>query len=324
LYNILLVGSGQLGSRYLQGLSRFNTDLEIFVVDPNLNALSIAKDRFEKMPKNTFSHEVNYFQNINELGNEFDLGIIATNADVRKKILISLLSQRNIKNFILEKVVFQTIEDFEVIIELLNKGKIKAWINCPRRTMPFFLKLKEEIPDQSIIRMFVKGSNWGLASNTIHMLDLLSFLSDQVHFKFDISNLDKKIYNSKRNSFIEIGGKINFFSNRGDKLELVDEKGKNKPFEIIIEFEKRKIHINQDLGFVKILSKEGLELGASKFVLPMQSEITKQIVKDILVHSDSNLTPFSESFILHQSMIEAFNSHLTKIKGKKVNICPIT
>ena len=86
MYNILLVGSGQLGSRYLQGLSRINNDLEIFVVDPNLNALSIAKDRFEEMTKNTFSHSVNYYQDFNELGNEFDLGIIATNAEDEERL----------------------------------------------------------------------------------------------------------------------------------------------------------------------------------------------------------------------------------------------
>lgn len=324
MYNILLVGSGQLGSRYLQGLSRINNDLEIFVVDPNLNALSIAKDRFEEMTKNTFSHSVNYYQDFNELGNEFDLGIIATNADVRKKILIYLLKQHRIKNFILEKVAFQAIEDFEIIIELLNIDKIKAWVNCPRRIMPFFIKLKEEIPDKALINMFVKGSNWGLASNTIHMLDLLSFLSSQVDYEFDISNLEDEIYSSKKPSFIEIGGKLNFYSNRGDRLELVDEKQKNRPFELIIKYDEREIHINQNLGRAKILSKDGSELAASNFILPMQSEITSQIVKDILFHSNSNLTSVNESLILHRSMIQAFNCHLTKIKGKKVKICPIT
>ena len=45
---LLLVGAGQLGSRYLQGLAHVDTPVSITAVDPSLNPLvlpSLATDK---------------------------------------------------------------------------------------------------------------------------------------------------------------------------------------------------------------------------------------------------------------------------------------
>ena len=115
LSRILLIGAGQLGSRYLQGLSSIDRTSAIFVVDPNLDALSLARQRFEQMPAASHVQSVMYHQDLAELDGEFDLAIIATNADVRKNVVDSLLTSNNIKYLILEKVVFQSIDDLAKI-----------------------------------------------------------------------------------------------------------------------------------------------------------------------------------------------------------------
>tara|TARA_B100000029_G_C17604722_1_gene967033 strand:- start:3887 stop:4882 length:996 start_codon:yes stop_codon:yes gene_type:complete len=321
---ILLIGAGQLGSRYLQGLSQSEESLQITVVDPNARALLIAKERFEEMPKNPIKQYVQYHDNYKKVKNIFDLIIVSTNADVRTQIVKYLLRNFFFKYMILEKVAFQAIKDFQEIIELLKKKNVKAWINCPRRTYPFFKKLKKEISKEKLIRMVVKGSDWGLASNTIHMLDLLAFLSDQDEFIFDISELDENIYKSKRASFIELGGKLRCKSIRGDSLELLDNKKTNDPFNYIIEFGDKRIEINQDAEIATVFSKNGLKSIESRFSMPMQSEITTNLVKQILNNADSSLTTIQESFLLHRCMIEGFNNHLSKVLKKSIVVCPIT
>ena len=324
LYRILLVGAGQLGSRYLQGLSKTSKNFQILVVDPNPDALSLARRRFDQMPVNPNVQSVMCHQDITELKGEFDLAIIATNADVRKKVVESLLSSNKIKYLILEKVVFQSTHDFEKIIQLLTSNKINAWVNCPRRIVPFFRKLRREISKQYIIRMIIRGSNWGLASNTIHMLDLLSFLSDQLEFLFDISQLDNRLYDSKRTGFIELGGKLVAESSRGDRVELYDDKKKKDPLKFIIEYNGKQLDIDQKMGIVRTSLKDGSWSDESEFTMPMQSEITDGVVRQILENATSYLTPLEESFILHRPMLKAFNQHLSNVLQKPVAVCPIT
>ena len=44
--NIAIIGGGQIGSRHLQGLAKLSKQFQIYVVDPDKQALSIAKQRY--------------------------------------------------------------------------------------------------------------------------------------------------------------------------------------------------------------------------------------------------------------------------------------
>ena len=63
------------------------------------------------------------------------------------------------------------------ISKLLVKKNTKGWVNCTARLWPFYRKLREEIISEKRIKIGVSGSNWALASNTIHFIDLLAFLN---------------------------------------------------------------------------------------------------------------------------------------------------
>ena len=102
---------------------------------------------------------------------------------------------------IIEKVAFQSISSFEKIINLLSKNKIKAWINCPRRLEKTYIKIKKILVEEKKINIKVVGNNWGLASNSVHMLDLFAFLTNQNKFIISNKKFHNKIYKSKRESF---------------------------------------------------------------------------------------------------------------------------
>ena len=325
LYRILLVGAGQLGSRYLQGLSKTSKKFQIFVVDPNPDALSLARRLFDQMPVNPNVQSVICHQDITELEDEFDLAIMATNADVRRQVTEELLEKIQVRYLILEKVVFQSVKDFEEIIQLLKGKKIMAWVNCTRRMYPLFRSLKTELESESRIQLNVEGGNLGLASNAIHMLDLFAFLTGETQLAIDASGLDEKVYKSKRNGFIEFGGVLKAKNIRGDKLTLIDEKDSTVKVVQNVISENYRYKIHQSDG--KVFSahrKDGWEEKEELFHMPLQSEITAKLAEQILDFGNSDLTTLDESYLLHRPMLNAFNAHLSSILKELITVCPIT
>ena len=125
-FNIAIIGAGQMGSRHLQGLSTLDKEVKITLFDPDKKSLSFAKRRYESMQKNNQIISINYLQEFNKCDNYFDLVIIATNADIRKRVIEELLINARVSYLILEKVAFQSVKDFKKIIKLLDNNKIKS------------------------------------------------------------------------------------------------------------------------------------------------------------------------------------------------------
>ena len=323
--HIAVIGAGALGSRHLQGLSRITHDINITVIEPNIVSINTAKKRYNEMPTNSSVRTISYFESIKSFTCDVDVAIIATNADIRRKVVEDLLEKVDVKYLILEKVAFQSILDFEIVMELLEKKNTKGWVNCTRRIYPFFRSLRQNTIQEKKITMDVRGSNWGLASNAIHMVDLFSFLTEQKEVTIDASNLDKKIYQSERQGFIELGGRLIAQTSRGDILHILDNRKTTVSHLMKIETDNQEIEIYQRKilyrSSQKNSEKQSKEL---PFFIPLQSEVTHLIVEEILQTGNSELTNIKESYNIHKPLIEAFNEHLSDINGKPYRVCPIT
>jgi len=321
---ILIVGAGELGSRHLQGLCKINRDIKISVIDPSPDALELCSKRYNEIKLNPHIISVNYYQNISKLNKEIDLSIVSTTADVRYKVIENLLNRINIKNLILEKILFQSIMEFELANKIFRNNKVNVWVNCTRRMIPFYRKLWKEGFGVKAIKIIVTG-NIGIASNTIHMLDLLAFLSKQTKITIDTSSLDRKIYFSKRSSFIEFGGKLKAQTSRGDILKIIDGRNNNIDLTISLENDEKVIRINQTKALYTLEMKDNLQDSINHpFHMPLQSELTAIQVEQILNTGDSYLPSIKESSLLHKPMIDAFNLHLSSILNQQVSVCPIT
>ena len=321
MYNIAIIGAGQLGSRHLQGLAKSTKQFQIYVIDPNEKSLIVAKNRFKEVSKPTNS-KVSYLKNISGVPENIDLAIIATTANVRREVVERLLEQCHLKYLILEKVVFQKSEDFNYIQKLLIDNGIKSWINCTRRTFPFYKKLKKKNLGEKII-IKVEGNNWGLACNSIHMIDLLVFLTGKTDIKININKLENIIFNSKRNNFKEIKGTLKIYTNHGDTLELNDQVKYDGKHKISISNSRIKFNIFEGESLV-IRDKSDNKIHEEKISVPFQSELTGRIVDQILDTGESDLTPYTECMQYHVPMLDAFNKHFSRVTGKDVEICPIT
>ncbi|SVE60288.1 uncharacterized protein METZ01_LOCUS513142, partial [marine metagenome] len=224
-----------------------------------------------------------------------------------------------------EKVVFQSVADFKAVMSLLKENSIKAWVNCSRRMFLIFRELKKRTVNAPQVSLTVEGNHWGLGCNTIHMLDLLAFLTEQTKFEVDVSNLDRQVYETKRKGFIELGGKLRAESQRGDILQLVDRRNHEMPLQMLIQFDGVEIKVDQIVGkSYEYPSGRREEAVCKTFQVPLQSVLTNIQAEEILLTGSSQLTTLDESYLLHKPMLEFFNRHLSSINNKQISICPIT
>ena len=112
--NIFVIGSGNIGSRHVQSLASLAYKLNIFVIDPNKENLEKTKSLFFNQEfANRDNINIFFNQTIKRIQDNIDLAFISTNSDVRRKVIQELISKNNVKNIILEKVAFQSINDFD-------------------------------------------------------------------------------------------------------------------------------------------------------------------------------------------------------------------
>jgi len=105
---VALIGTGQLGSRHLQALSKIDIPFELQVVDPSEDSLRVARERYLEIPENHNIYSIDFLTEIDGLNANLDLCIIATNADVRFKVFQALVSNKKVSYIVFEKIVFQS------------------------------------------------------------------------------------------------------------------------------------------------------------------------------------------------------------------------
>lgn len=325
IFQIAIIGAGQLGSRHLQALNRIDRNISISVFDPSIQSLELSRKRFEELPVNRFISSVSYSETINDLNHDIDVAIVATNADVRRQVVEKVLKQACVRYLILEKVAFQSVADFEDIIELLADKKVRAWVNCPRRMYQFYNEMRGCFNPGEQIFFNLFGGRWGLACNSIHFLDLFSYLTGEHDISLNGSGLDRCIKKSKRNGFIELAGILRGATDNGSEISLLDYHDAVIPPVIQV--------LGKNSSFI-IFESKGKALKAQKttnwtwdevpFTIPYQSELTHLAVQQILDTGDCSLTPIEESFQLHKPMLKILIEHLENVTGEKHIKCPIT
>ena len=204
---------------------------------------------------------------------------------------------------------------------------MSSWVNCTRRSWEFYNDLKALLPSSSPINMVVSGKQWGLGCNSIHLLDLLAYLSGTSNdIRIDTSQLDKKILASKRSGYVEFTGTLNgkLGNNSFKFISTMDDSESqiriyNDVFNCIISE-------NPPVGHaeIKIKDKNNIynELNI-QFNVPYQSRLTNHVVENILNTGTCSLTQYEESMRLHLPLITAFLDKIRLDLGP-TDVCNIT
>ena len=320
---ILITGAGQLGSRHLQALANLHEDTVIYVQDPNASSLEIAQSRYNEIKVKNKPIDVKYIISFNDLPKKIDLAIISTNSDIRKQVIENLLDKVKVKYLIIEKFLFNKSDDFYYIQDYLNKKDVKAWVNCPRRMVNFYSDLKRKLLNEKIMEFNVYGTLWGLGTSSIHMIDLLSYLSSQKYYKIVHEKLDKNPIESKRKGFYELTGNIS--GEMGNiNFNLASYRIGNMPFTIQIITDSSFYSIRDVEGRYWVSEKENnWDIEELKFNFPFQSQLTHLAVEQILESGQSFLTSYDESLLLHIPLLDCFNNYFNN-EGIYKGLCPIT
>jgi predicted dehydrogenase len=292
-----------------------------YLVDLSNAALDLAQQRLSEMPPNDNIKDVICLSEIEKLPKQIDLVILATTANVRFMLLEGLLAHSEVKNIILEKVLFQQENEYERAGDLLKSHGVKAWVNCPRRLFEIYQKVRDFFCDHPLHFMQVYGGDWGLGCNGIHFADLFNFLSGKVIEEYDASQLDSGVYTGKRAAFVEFGGTL-IGRVGATQLWLTAMNGSTSRHLIMLRSEKRSCLLDEQAGQVWFMDEQD-GWSNSSFITPYQSHMTGDIAMSILQRGVSELPDYSTSAAIHLPFIRILQQHISKI-DTSVSACPIT
>ena len=313
---ILIVGFGGIGCRHTQSLldDGFN---DIYIYDTNTDNIynNIKLIGYDLA-------EIKIVNSLNDLDSDYiDFVIISTSSEHRFDIFNKLV-QKDIKYFLLEKIVFQSMEEFRKASQLIDDKKLFAYCNFPNRYFINYANLRQEIMFSSKADFYISSGDCGIACSGIHYLDLFEYLtcSSIIETK---SLLEKWTKNNKRgNSYIDFSGVFFAKNEKNNNMELFFDKSHNGGCMIRILLENKIVILSEtDLSHYSI-NKNNEVIDNQSFNIKPQSQLTSKMVEDIYSHN-SLLPTINESMNAHY--------HLFKECQKTINPnytvdskCPVT
>ena len=310
MVNVCLIGCGGVGKRHLEAMLKVKNDINIEVVEPNI----------ENTPTTLVGQNINYFSKIEDVSNNIDICLIATTANVRKKVILELVSKKNVKFMILEKVVFQNEKDFDEILKLFEEKNIKSWVNCHLRAQPIYKELKtQSIISYDTTMTYEYSDDFTLSSSAIHILDLFSYLCDDYDLEIQDIVTDTELKSSRHSGCVDFNGYMKVRSTNG--------------YELVVK--KRDAHFGEHLTIyhndLTVRSSEGDDpdnrigfVQDKKIPYVWQSSLTNSYIDDIIEKSDCDLSTLENSAKLHKIMLKSFRNLLKEKYNREVVDCPIT
>ena len=310
MVNVCLIGCGGVGRRHLEAMLKVKNDINFEVVEPNI----------ENTPTTLVGQNINYFSKIEDVSNNIDICLIATTANVRKKVILELVSKKNVKFMILEKVVFQNEKDFDEIIKLFEEKNIKSWVNCHLRAQPIYKELKtQSIISYDTTMTYEYSDDFTLSSSAIHILDLFSYLCDDYDLEIQDIVTDTELKSSRHSGCVDFNGYMKVKSTNG--------------YELVVK--KRDAHFGEHLTIyhndLTVRSSEGDDpdnrigfVQDKKIPYVWQSSLTNSYIDDIIEKSDCDLSTLENSAKLHKIMLKSFRNLLKEKYNREVVDCPIT
>lgn len=323
--NCAIIGAGQLGSRHLQGILKFEKQVvNVYVIDPQPEALEIAQIRAQEVDH---QHKIYYCSTIQSLPEHLEMVIIATSAKVRFSVLESLVRHAKVDYLILEKVLFTQIQNYQKAIQLLHSQNIKCWVNHPRRLFPSSFAIKELLANSKQISFQVFGSSWGLACNALHFIDFFEYLTGSCLTKLTCALLDDTAVNSKRSGYIEFNGHISGLLDDSHILTISSISSSELVAPTIsILTENIKIIVDEGKNTMYIIDPSNPNncITEKSIQSPFQSQLTGDLLSEIIQFGDCNLPTLDHAARTHQLFITQLLNHWNSVTGMNHSELPIT
>lgn len=298
--NVVIIGFGNIGFRHYQSLKKSSENIRIFIYDLNPEQYSKVSDDTELITLNSLAN----------LPKSIFLLISATTSMNRYNHLTKIMSNSLVSNIILEKMTFQKksiFSDFQKKIRQLN---IKTWVNCPKREWDSYVNLQDLLKTEKVVSFSVNGGNWNLASNAIHFLDLLLFLTTN---KLHSINMRGEFLNhyvdSKRSGYYEVFGKLKGKLN--DTKFIIESSMSNDPIIVTLMCASGYRYIIDETNNTLTTTYQDQEK-SYYFKTYLQSNLTQKYFEKLRSNQTCNLPEYPQNSKIQIKIIEEILSHQKK------------
>lgn len=326
-HKILIIGCGALGSRHLQAVASLAEVSQVHVVDCSPKAAETGKLRLEELSDLNKAIKFSWFNELNQDSANGDLCIIATQADVRCDIVKQVANKLGYKKFLIEKIVSQSVEDYQDLMTFCKVNGLLVWVNCKNRTYAIHEYIKSCLNVDEPLLFSVVGGNHGLANIGVHVVDLFVFFDESKQLKSFGAQIDPIVHSSKRGPQVcDLSGSICGYSDKGSKF-MISFAGDNRSPDhttihtpssrfIIDHFQKfaYESHLSSDWQWRNIAIDENWNV----------SHMSKAFVADILTKDNCQLPTLSQCFLSHQFILRELLPHFNRLLKKEDNYCPVT
>lgn len=312
--NVLIAGVGQLGSRYLQGLSRYMKLLNIWVYDIAPDSLERARQRWEECEGQP--HQVVYIKDSAEIPAELDIVFVTTNSDVRPTIVNNITQIATVRYWILEKVLTRRVSELYAVLEATS-GSAGVWVNTPMYLWPLYRALRDNSPIGKPIHARFTGM-YGLACNAIHYIDYVSRWNQGGITSIDTSALNEVWVPSKRAGFFEAEGEMVVNFSDGSEL-LMSGSTKPENFRVEIQTVDDIWQVDEEKGFAQTNAEKII-----KGNILRQSELIAPLIDEIFTSGSCDLPTLELSVAQHEPLLKSLMAHWNANMPEKLDYVPIT
>lgn len=319
MYQVAIIGAGQLGRRHLEGLVKSVNPISIYVVDPNELSRCAVEEYIASTTAGLIPN-IKVYETVAELPSMLDLAIVATTSTQRLKAIEQLLCASKVRHLILEKFLFNDTDHYATAENLILNHGATAWVNTPRRHFNIYQELRKRNRDNKLLQFTVDGGDWGLCCNSVHFVDLAQFLTASTELEIIQTRFDDIVVKSKREGYVELTGEI--VGNVGSTTLIVRSiSGSTKPILIILHYDHQTILIDESASTLWYIRPGSVE--KEVFNLPYQSEMTGTIADQLLMTATCDLTPYAESAAVHRTLLCTFADKAGIVNNSRAQ-CAIT
>lgn len=299
---VVVIGTGAIGKRYLQGLSQLADSVELYYYDRDsgvsqsvptfLESCSIASARFCDL------NECGLVDHIDRR----TVVVLATTADSRFDMLNRVLDCHPFA-ILAEKPLVRTIDDYEVIQKKSTLLGIPIFVNFLSHMMPIYRELATELIGESQINVNVSlPSGWGMACVGIHSFELFTWLSKAASFEIQESKI-VDVFRQKRQEFYDIAGHIKVSNLNGSSL-VVSSNSSTNLSSVEIRFGNRLCsYYELQEKVIKIGPRR--EFSVANVKAPLVSLYVAELIPKIFENApDVHLPTIEECFPAHQMLFE--------------------
>src|SRR3989338_2973189 len=218
---ILLVGCGQLGSRHLQALATLDDVSQIDIVDKNAESLEVGKSRLKETMGVSGQILLNWLTDLKKASGQGDLCLMATQSPGRCRLIKEITNDLGYRNFLIEKIVSQSVEEYEDLLKFCKEKKLSVWVNCKTRAYRIHQYIKSKLNPKEPILFSAVGGNHGLGNNGVHEVDLFVFHDGAKNLYPTGSYTDSVLHPSKRGADIfDLSGTLFGYSDKGSQFTV--------------------------------------------------------------------------------------------------------